>query len=355
MVRKIYHGSGKAVAEAPGTMRFTGQRKAERVGITVMDFDQENLVEKVLDSVDDCLAYRDTTSVSWININGLHDVEVLARLGGHFGLHPLVMEDIVHVRQRPKFEEHDGYFFIVLRMLDFEEATKEVRTEQVSLVLGRNVVISFQEREGDVFEPVRERLRKGSGRIRRLGPDYLAYTLLDAVVDNYFVVLESLGDEIENLEVDLLENPTTRLLEATHALKREMILLRRSAWPLREVLGAITRSESSLFHPETLVFMRDVQDHTMQVVDVIETFRDILSGLQDLYLSSVSNRMNEVMKVLTIAATIFVPLTFVAGVYGMNFDHMPELHWKYSYYALWLVMLGLGGGMVAFFRRKGWL
>jgi magnesium transporter len=355
MVRKLYHTSDKAVAAAPGTLRFTGKHKTERIGITVMDYDEGRLNEHKLDTLEECYPFRDTQPVSWVNINGLHDVEALAGLGEHFGLHSLVMEDILNVRQRPKLEEHDGYFFIVCRMVDFDEESQQIRTEQVSLILARNLVISFQERPGDVFEPVRERIRVGRGRIRRAGSDYLAYALLDAVADHYFVVLEKLSDAIETLEEDLLENPTTQLLETIHGLKREMILLRRSAWPLREVLNSFIRSESDLVAEETVVFLRDVLDHTVQVVEVIESFRDILSGLQDLYLSSISNRMNEVMKVLTIVSTIFVPLTFVAGIYGMNFEFMPELGWKWSYLIFWMIILSMGSGMLSFFRRRGWI
>jgi magnesium transporter len=355
MVRKLYRGSGKAVAEAPGTMRFTGRQKADQIGLSVMEYDPENLAERTLATVEEAFPCRDSKPVSWVNINGLHDVELLGKLGEHFNIHPLVMEDIVNVRQRPKVEDHDGYFFIVCRMVDFDDELQQIKSEQVSLILTQNLVLSFQEQEGDVFEAVRVRIRNQRGRFRQRGADYLAYAILDAVVDHYFVVLEKLSDQIEGLEEQLLENPTTGLLEQVHGLKREMILLRRSAWPLREALNALMFSESDLIDEGTEPFLRDVQDHTIQVVEVIESFRDILSGLQDLYLSSVSNRMNEVMKVLTIAATIFVPLTFVAGIYGMNFEFMPELGWKYSYYVFWFVILVLGGGMVTYFRRRGWL
>ncbi len=355
MVRKIFRGTGKKVATSPGTLHFTGTKKTEDVGIRVLDFSPENLTEKKLENIQDCFSFRDSDPVSWINIDGLHDVEMLGKIGEHFGLHPLVMEDIVSVRQRPKVEEHEELFFIVCRMVDFDEATHQVQTEQLSLILRQNLVISFQEIQGDVFEPVRARIRNPNGRFRRRGADYLAYALLDAVVDNYFVVLERLSDEIEILEEELLTNPSNNILEKIHGMKREMILLRRSAWPLREALNTLMRSDSDLISEGTDVYLRDVQDHAIQVVEVIETFRDILSGLQDLYLSSISNRMNEVMKVLTIVATIFVPLTFVAGIYGMNFEFMPELGWKYSYLIFWLIILLLGAGMLTFFRRRKWL
>jgi magnesium transporter len=355
MTRKIFHRTGKSVASAPGTLHYSGPPRSEPLGFDIMDYSEAGLDERKPDAVDAGFPLRDTDTTSWLNVTGLHHVNELARLGEHFGLHPLVMEDIVSTRQRPKLEDYGDYIYIVCRMVDYDEKSRQVRSEQVSLILTQNTVISFQEVAGDVFGPVRERIRVGRGRIRRAGASYLAYALLDAVVDNYFVVLEKLSDEIEGIEEQMLEDARPELLEKVHALKREMILLRRSVWPLREVLAGLTRTESPLIDEGVVVFVRDVLDHVVQVVEVIESFRDILGGLQDLYLSSVSNRMNEVMKVLTIAATIFVPLTFVAGIYGMNFDFMPELHWKYSYYVFWAVILVLGGGMVGYFKRRGWL
>lgn len=355
MVRKLFRGTGKKVAAAPGTLQFTGAHKTEDILLKVLDYTPQGLVETELENIQESFSFRDSDSVSWINIDGLHDVALLGDIGNHFGLHPLVMEDVVNVRQRPKTEDHDSYFYIVCRMAVFDEATLHVKTEQLSVILSRNLVLSFQERSGDIFEPVRARIRNTNGRFRRHGADYLAYALLDAVVDNYFVVLERLSDEIEILEEELLSRPSNEILEKVHGMKREMILLRRSAWPLREALNALVRSDSHLIAEGTLVYLRDVQDHAIQVVEVIESFRDILSGLQDLYLSSISNRMNEVMKVLTIVSTIFVPLTFVAGIYGMNFEFMPELGWKYSYLGFWLLILLLGAGMLTFFRRRKWL
>jgi magnesium transporter len=240
-------------------------------------------------------------------------------------------------------------------MITFNDEEKRIVSEQVSLVLGPNYILSFQEHEGDVFGAVRERVRRGKGRIRKSGADYLAYALLDAVVDNYFVVLEKFGDHIESLEELLLGNPTLELLQNIHQIKREMILMRRSVWPLREVAGGIGRDETPLVHDSTRIFYRDVYDHTIQVADAVESYRDMLTGLQDLYLSSISNKMNDIMKVLTIIATIFVPLTFVAGIYGMNFEFMPELGWKWSYLIFWIVILGIGGAMIGYFRSRKWL
>jgi magnesium transporter len=287
-------------------------------------------------------------------VDGVHQTDVLARLGEHFGLHPLTLEDIVSTSQRPKIETFPDYVFIVCRMLRIDPATSRIESEQISLILGRNFVMSFQERAGDVFDPVRERIRLGKGRIRKLGPDYLAYALLDAVVDNYFLVVEKYGEQVEELEGQLLGEPSSDLLRAIHQIKREMILVRRAVWPLREVIGVVLRDESDLIQPGTRLFLRDVHDHTIQVAEVVETFRDVLTGLQDLYLSSLSHRMNEVMKVLTVISTIFVPLTFVAGVWGMNFQHMPELAWRWGYLGAWGVFVAIGGLMVAYFRRKRW-
>src|SRR3989344_6762782 len=263
------------------------------------------------------------------------------------------MEDIAHTMQRPKKEDFENYIYIVVKMLHFDADAVDV--EQVSLILGENFVISFQEREGDVFDAVRERIRSGKGVIREKGADYLTYRLLDALVDNYFVILEKVGDSIESLESELLTNPTLGTLKKINSLKRELIFLRKSVWPLREVVGGVEKGESRLIKKGTLIYFRDVYDHTIQIIEAVETFRDMLSGMTDLYLSTVSNRMNEIMKVLTIIATIFIPLTFVVGVYGMNFQYMPELSWKYGYFLVLALMLAIFGGMMLYFRGKKWL
>ncbi|HDR46993.1 MAG TPA: magnesium/cobalt transporter CorA, partial [Geoalkalibacter subterraneus] len=301
-----------------------------------------------------CLPLRDTDSISWINVEGLHQVEVIETLGQGFGLHPLVLEDILNTDQRPKVEIYDDYIFIVVKMLLYDTEHEGVRTEQVSLVLGKNFVISFQECHGDVFDGVRERLRHGR-RIRFLGSDYLAYALIDAIVDSHFFILEKIGEEIEQLEDELLADPSPESLNQIHRLRREMILLRKSVWPLRELVSELSREDTPMVSRETGVFLRDVYDHCIQVIDTVETFRDLLGGMLDLYMSNVSNRMNEVMKVLTLIATIFIPLTFIAGVYGMNFEYMPELSWKWAYPAVWGIMIGVGIGLVFLFKKKNWL
>ena len=265
------------------------------------------------------------------------------------------MEDIVHTGQRPKLEDYGSHLFVVLRMLRWNEETRQIDDEQVSFAIGPSWVLSFQERKGDVFDPIRDRLLSDRGRIRKLGPDYLAYALVDAIVDHYFSILEALGERIESLGEEMAQNPRPQELEAIRHSKRELLFMRKSVWPLREVLSSLQRAETDLLRDSTVPYLRDVYDHTIQIIDTVETFRDMLSGLTDLYMSSVSNRMNEVMKVLTIIATIFIPLSFVAGLYGMNFDFMPELHWRYGYFAVLGLMLAIGIGMLLYFRRRKWL
>jgi magnesium transporter len=339
----------------PGSLVHIGEKKTERTKITIMDYDEQNFQEKEAKTVEECFAFKETATVTWINIDGVHDSEVVGKLGTHFGVHPLILEDIMTTQQRPKMEDMGDYIFIVLRMLSLSEKKKEVRSEQVSLILGSNFVISFQEMEGDVFDSVRDRIRTGKGRLRKMGPDYLAYALIDSIVDNYFLTLEKLGEKVEFIEEELVSDPGRKTLQEIHILKREMIYLRKSVWPLREVISGLERVESDLIKESTGIFLRDVYDHTIQVIDTVETYRDMLSGMLDMYLSSVSNRMNEVMKVLTIIATIFIPLTFIAGVYGMNFRYMPELGWRWGYFIVLGLMLAIGIMMVLFFKRKKWM
>lgn len=339
----------------PGTLVHVGERKLESVRITVIDYDENSFQEKQVSRIEDCFAFKTTPTVTWINIDGLHDVEVIEKIGKQYGLHPLILEDILHVGQRPKFEDLESYIFVVLMMLRYDDENQTAVSEQVSLVLGPNFVISFQESIGDVFEQIRDRIRNAKGKIRKMGADYLMYALLDAIVDGYFSILEKIGDRIETMEEELINDPSQRTLHQIHNLKREMIFLRRSVWPLRESISGLERSESTLIKETTGLYLRDVYDHTIQVIDTVESFRDTISGMLDIYLSSISNRMNAVMKVLTIIATIFIPLTFVAGIYGMNFEHMPELKWRWGYAAVWLVMLAITAAMLVYFKRKKWL
>jgi len=345
----------KKVGLPPGTLVHIGEKKIDTVKITIIDYDEKQFQEKEVKTIEECFPFKDKPTVTWINIAGLHQVDIIEKLGNHFDLHPLLLEDIVNTEQRPKIEDFGEYLFFIFKMLKYYETEKEIQGDQVSLVLGSNFVISIQESERDVFNPIRARIRSDKGRIKKRGPDYLTYSLIDAIVDAYFVVLENVGEIIEDIETELVTNPTLETLQAIHHLKREMIFLRKSVWPLREIISHLERSESQLIQETTAIYLRDVYDHTIQVIDTIETFRDMLSGMLDMYLSSISNKMNEIMKVLTIIATVFIPLTFIAGIYGMNFRYMPELEWRWGYPVIWLAIVVISAAMAVYFRRKQWL
>jgi magnesium transporter len=348
-------GAQEKMGLPPGTLVHIGERKTEEVKITIIDYDEKDVQEKEAKKVEECFSFKEKPTVTWVNIDGLQEVQTIEKIGVHFGIHPLVLEDILHTGQRPKAEDLGDYLFIVLKMFYQDERGDEMLGEQVSLLLGSNYVISFQEREGDVFSPIRARIRNSKGRIRKAGTDYLAYALIDAIVDNYFVILEELGEKIESLEEELVTNPTPETLQAIHTLKTNLVFLRKSVWPLREVINNLERGESPLIKDPTGIYLRDVYDHTIQVIDTIESYRDMVSGMLDIYLSSVSNRMNEVMKVLTIIATIFIPLTFITGIYGMNFKYMPDLEWHWGYFGILIVMVVIVGFMGLYFKRKRWL
>jgi magnesium transporter len=340
---------------APGTVVHVGEKKVDKVRITIIDYDEAQYAEKEAEQIEDCFSFKETPSVTWINVDGLHRPEVVEKIGERFGLHPLIQEDIVNTGQRPKIEDLEDYLFVVLKMLYYDEKDDQVRAEQVSLILGANFVITFQEKQGDVFNAVRERIRKGKGIVRKRGVDYLAYALIDAVVDHYFLILERFSEMLEEMEGKVIADPTPETLQTIHSMKREMIFLRKSVWPLREVISGLERGQSALIKKRTHIYLRDVYDHTIQVIDTVESLRDMVSGMLDTYLSSMSNRMNEVMKVLTIFASIFIPLTFIAGIYGMNFQHMPELLWRGGYFIVLAVMGAVGISMVIYFRRRKWL
>jgi magnesium transporter len=340
----------------PGTLIHVGEPRAEKPRLTAMVYDASRLLEEELETIGDAFPLSEAPAVTWINVDGIHQVEVVEELGQRLGLHPLVLEDILNPEQRPKMEDLGDYLYLVLKMLDWDDARGEMTVEQVSVLVGANYVVSLQEQPGGgVLRPIRDRIREAKGSIREQGPDYLAYALLDGVVDRYFGVLEGLGEKVEDLEEELVTSPTPDTVQQLHDLKRKMIYMRKSVWPLREVVAALERSGSSLIGESTGPYLRDVYDHVIQVMDAVETLRDMLSGMLDIYLSSVSNRMNEVMKVLTIFASIFIPLTFVAGVYGMNFAYMPELAWRWAYPSLWVVMVAVAVTMLVYFRRKRWL
>jgi magnesium transporter len=354
-MRRIIKRVSKKKGLAPGTLIHIGEKKAEKVRITLIDYDESEFQEKEVGKIEECFPFKDKPTVTWINIDGLHNTELIEKLGKHFDLHPLILEDILNTGQRPKVEDFEKYIFIVLKMIYYDDKENETKIEQVSLILGQNFVISFQEKMGDVFEPIRERIKKAKGRIRKARADYLLYSLLDAIVDSYFAILEKIGDKIENLEEAVVADPKPKSLQAIHGLKREMIFLRKSVWPLREVINSLEKAESSLVHESTGIYLRDVYDHTIQIIDTIETFRDMLSGMHDTYLSGISNKMNEIMKVLTIFASIFIPLTFIAGIYGMNFQYMPELGWRWGYFGVLGIFMAVGLSMIIYFKKKKWL
>lgn len=355
VVGRLVYPSGQKPGAAPGTLVHSGPRRVEQTRLRLLEYDAESLRERELETVKDAFPTRDNPPVGWLNVDGLHDPEVMKALRDHFGLHLLVMEDVVTLGQRPKMEEYEEYIFLAVPMLSFDPQTRTVETEQLSLILGPGWVMTFQERPGDVFEPVRERLRAAYGRIRQRGADYLAYALVDAVVDRYFLILEQLGDVAEDLDMRIIDDSSPEVLRGVNHLKRELLLMRKAVWPLREALNGLVRTESRLVGENTQVFLRDVHDHAVQVIDTVESLRDVASSMTDLYLSTMGQRTNDVMKVLTIMASIFIPLTFMAGVYGMNFEFMPELQYRWAYPALWGGMLAVAGGMVLYFRKKGWL
>jgi magnesium transporter len=351
----------KKVGLMPGTVVYVGEHRTEEVKIDIVDYTAHEHQERHVERIEDCFPFRDSPTISWINVSGIHNAEVVEKIGSHFAIHPLVLEDIVNTGHRPKMDETGDYICVVLKMLYKSVENGELKAEQVSILFGKTWVITFQETGEDVFDVVRQRIKRTTPRMRFLSSDYLAYSLVDAVVDNYFVVLEDLGERVEALEDSLAEDSEPAGLNTIRELKRELIIMRKAVWPLREVIGGLERTESNLIQDATGPYLRDLYEHTIQVIDTVETFRDMVGGLLDLYHTGVSNRMNEIMKVLTIIATIFIPLGFLAGVYGMNFDtsispfNLPELGLRYGYLFFWLLVVLIGGGLFIFFRRKKWL
>lgn len=354
----------KTPGEVPGKAVHTGEQRLEHVLMTVHDFDEDHYDVIPIKMIDKSEPYLQDKSKTWIQVMGLHDIDKLKSVWEYFDLHPLVQEDIVSVSQRPKVEHYDNALFIVMRLIKPKvDSTDQIsiHTEQISIVLGENYVLSFQESDEPIFDPILKRLEQKSTRLRRYGPDYLAYALMDTVVDYYFHALDLLGESIEKVEERIIDEPGDEHLQVIHSLRRDMIYLRKSVWSLRDGVNSLIRDDSPLMTDEVKLFMRDVYDHIVQVIDSIETNREMVIGLFDMYMSGLSNKMNEVMKVLTIIATIFIPLTFIAGIYGMNFDpdvspyNLPELGWYYGYPASLLLMAIITVGLVYFFKKKGWL
>lgn len=340
---------------SPGSLVFVGNKRADKTAISIIQYNKTEIKELKSEDYLDASGVSDSSDVFWIDVKAIHDEALISAIGSQFDIHSLVLEDILNTKQRPKIEFFDNYIYIVIKMITWDQKKKTIKTEQISLVIGNNYVISFQEKEDDIFDPLRERIRRGKGRIRGMGADYLAYAILDITVDNYFIALEGIGEHMELLEDKLLKNPNDDILKEIYVVKRENLLLRKSVWPLREINAQLERYDSPLIRKKTRPFLRDLYDHTMHVIDNVETYRDMIAGLLELYISTLSNKTNDVMKVLTIIATIFIPLTFIVGVYGMNFEHMPELHWPWAYFAVMAVMGIIALLMLWYFRKKKWL
>ena len=345
----------KPAGSSPGSVVYVGSERTASVSITRIRYSPEGAEAPVVVSPSECRPEPGRPGVTWYTVDGVHNVEILKTLGENFGLHPLVVEDIGNTTQRPKLEGFDGYYFLAAKMITYDSKASKVKTEHISIVYGVGFVVLFLQDPEDLFSPIRQRIESGKGRIRKHGSDYLVYAIVDAIVDYYFHVLEEVGERLEKLEDEVVIRPSVQTLRAIHDMKRELIALRRSIWPMREVVNAMARDESSFVTSEVKIFLRDLYDHTVHVIDSVETMRDIITGTLDIYLSSVSNRLNEVMKVLTVMSSIFIPLTFIVGVYGMNFHYMPELEWHWGYPAVWVAMLVISATLLSIFKRKRWM
>lgn len=343
------------VGLAPGSVVFTGTQKADKVKIDVLLYDRNKVDLETVGNLNQLRELIKSPAVTWVNFTGLHDTELLDRMREIFNIHPLYLEDIANPGTRPKLELDEDNLFVVVKMMTLDNSRKEIDIEQVSFVLGAGYLVSFQEKEGDLFDPIRERLKNVNGRLRQRAADYLLFALMDVIVDNYFLALEHVGERISDLEDQIFEAPCREHLQAVHAIKRDLTFVRKAVRPLREIVGSMIRDELELIEESTEPYLRDLYDHIIQVIEISDAYREMTAGLQDAYLSSISNKTNEVMKVLTIIATMFIPLTFLAGVYGMNFEHMPELKWPWSYAVFWLVILVVSGLMIWYFKRKKWL
>jgi magnesium transporter len=342
----------RSIGVPPGTLNYSGSQSG-MVKITLIEFNEEEFFEREFYDFSECTKHLKNNMVKWINVEGVHDIALIEHIGKLFTIHPLTLEDIVHLDQRPKFEEYENYVLAIMKMIIYQD---RVHSEQLSIILAENTVISFQEPQGgDAFDIIRTRLRQAKGRVRKHGADYLFYALMDAVVDYYFHAIERIGDKVAAIEEEIIREPKQESLIELYKLKREVIYLRKQVWPLRDMLSNLLRSETDFIDRSTQLFFRDLQDHTTRVIDTVETYRDLLSGIMDIYLSTNANKMNEVMKVLTIMSSIFIPVTFIVGVYGMNFEHMPELKSPYGYAAVWLVMLSVMGGLVFYFKKRKWM
>ncbi|MFA6162945.1 MAG: magnesium/cobalt transporter CorA [Methylobacter sp.] len=338
----------------PGSLVHVGEVHEHENKITVIDYNKSTSEKRTIESIEELLPYKNTDTVTWVIIEGLKDVSIIDAIGQHFDIHGLVLEDILNTHQRPKFEEFDDYLYIVIKAISLEDGALDIQYEQISLLLLNNFVFTFKEKPDEIFAPILNRLCNGKSHIRDRGADYLAYVIMDTIVDEYFALQDTFDELIESIEDKLLTNPSAQTLTTIQKIKRELIFLRRTVSPLRELLAAIQRSDSSLINERTKRYFGDIYDHAIRIIEAMESYRDLIAGMLEIYLSSVSNKMNETMKVLTVFASIFIPLTFIAGVYGMNFEYMPELKWKWGYPALWGVFIGVTVFLLMYFKKKKW-
>ncbi|NWF89417.1 MAG: magnesium/cobalt transporter CorA [Ignavibacteriaceae bacterium] len=358
MIAKKYRTTKKGLS--PGSAVFTGDQKLDKALITVFEYDENHFLEKKIDDLKEIEQLYAKAKCFWINLSGLHDVKIIEDVCKIFSIHSLALEDILNVNHSPKIEEHENFLFLILKMIDFNKSNQELNIEQVSMILGKNYVITFQENVGDVFDILRDRIRTAKGRVRTAGPDYLMYRLLDSIVDNYFITLEHIDDKIELIEEKLLEDSEESYLKEIHKLRKDILRLRRAVYPMRDMVYYLQKGENQLIEKPTLVFTRDLYDHIANNIETIENYREIINGVLEVHLTNASHKMNQVIKLLTIISTIFIPLTFIVGIYGMNFNtsvsayNMPELNWKYGYLFIMILMVVISLGLVVFFKRKKW-
>jgi magnesium transporter len=351
--KKIFKVS-KKIGLPPGSIVYLGEKKVEKVTINLTEYDENNSETYEIKSVAEIDPFTDTPQVTWVSVCGLHETEFLKQVGEKFKIHPLVLEDILNIDTRPKIEITDDYLFIVMKLLIFNPEQKILETEQVSFILGKTFLFSFSEKSDDIFNPIKERIATQLGKIRKRGSDYLLYALMDIVVDHYFLALEKVEERIETLDDEVINNPERSQIESIYNLRNLLLMMRRSIWPLREIVNQLIKDDSDLLEDSIEPYLRDLYDHTIHITESIEQQREITNGLMEIYLSMMSNKMNEVMKVLTVIATIFIPLTFIVGIYGMNFPNMPEMNWPWAYFAVWGVMIGVTFLMLYYFKRKKW-
>ena len=349
------HLSTKKIGFSPGSLVYLGERKLGDIKMNLVEYDSENLQTRELTSVEEAFPFKKTPKVKWLDVTGLHDMDMMQKIGNQFSIHPLIMEDVLNFSQRPKVEIYEDYIFIVLKKIRYDNTENRLKFDHLSFLLGTNYVVSFQESQSDIFEPVMKRIRTTGGRIRKQGPDYLVYALIDVIIDNYYLVLEEFGKVIETMEESVWQDPQDSTAHEIQRLKRQIVVLSRSLRSLREATNKLQSEDSDLIRENTFPYLRDLHDHTVQIVESVEIYREMTTSLMDLHLSNLSVRMNEVMKVLTIIATIFIPLTFIVGIYGMNFENMPELRWSLGYPFIWLIMLAVSVVLIYFFKRKNWI